>query len=145
MGTLSGSGNSQTYTPNANYNGSDSFTFRTNDGSVSSNTATVTITVTSSNDAPELTTIGNISLGEDADDQIIELTASDLDGDALTYAITNSNTDLATATIEGNKLTLDLQPDQNGSSSFTVTVNDPNGSSDSQTFSLTVSAVNDAP
>ena len=105
----------------------------------------MTITVSSSNDAPQLTTIGNISLGEDADDQTIELSSSDSDGDALTYAVTNSNTDLATATIEGNKLTLGLLPDQNGSSSFTVTVNDPNGSSDSQTFSLTVSAVNDAP
>ena len=144
-GSLSGSGNSRTYTPNASYNGSDSFTFRTNDGIVNSSTATVTITVSSSNDAPQLTTIGNISLGEDADDQTIELSSSDSDGDALTYAVTNSNTDLATATIEGNKLTLGLLPDQNGSSSFTVTVNDPNGSSDSQTFSLTVSAVNDAP
>ncbi len=145
QGTLTGSGKNQTYTPNANYNGNDSFTFRTNDGSVSSSLATVTIKVTSVNDVPELTTIGNISLGEDADNQTIELAARDLDGDTLTYSTTNSNTDLVTASVVENKLTLDLQPDQNGSASLIVKVEDPNGGSDSQTFTLTVSSVNDAP
>ncbi|MDP6599538.1 MAG: Ig-like domain-containing protein, partial [Candidatus Poribacteria bacterium] len=145
-GALSGTTPNMTYTPNANYNGTDSFTFDTGDGSGAySQKGIVTVNVSSINDIPELSPLGNISLGEDADDQTIELTASDSDGDALTYAITNSNTDLVTATIEGNKLTLGLQSDQNGSGSFTVTVKDQNGGSDSQTFSLTVSAVNDAP
>jgi len=144
-GILSGIVPNLTYTPKANYSGTDSFTFNINDGTTYSQNEIVTINVSNINDVPTLSFIGNISLGEDADDQIIELSASDSDGDVLTYTITNSNADLVTTIIHGNKLTLDLQPNQNGSSAITVTVNDSNGSSSNQTFSLEVSAVDDAP
>jgi len=144
-GNLTGSGKSQTYTPNSHFNGTDSFTFKTRDSSTTSSIATVNINVSSINDVPELSPIGNISLGEDAENQTIELIGQDADGDDLTYAITNTNTDLVTATLENNKLILDLQPDQNGSSSLTVTITDPNQESASQTFNLTVSPVADAP
>ena len=144
-GSLTGSGKSQTYTPNSHFNGTDSFTFKTRDSSTTSSIATVNINVSSINDVPELSPMGNISLGEDAENHTIELTGQDADGDDLTYTVTNTNTDLVTATLENNKLTLDLQPDQNGSSSLSITVTDPNQESASQSFNLTVSPVADAP
>ena len=41
-GTVTGTAPTVTYTPALNYNGADSFTFKANDGSLDSNTATVT-------------------------------------------------------------------------------------------------------
>ncbi len=71
------------YTPNANFYGTDSFTFTTFDGTDTSTEATVTITVANVNDAPvanaaTATTPTNVDLNG-------TLTASDLDGDTLTY------------------------------------------------------------
>src|SRR5207237_477173 len=74
-----------TYTPAANYNGADSFTYKANDGALNSNVATVSITVTAVNDAP----VANAQSATTAEDtaKAITLTASDVDGDALTYSI----------------------------------------------------------
>jgi serine protease len=84
-GVLTGTAPTLTYTPNADYNGADSFAFKANDGTANSNIATVNITVNPVNDLPV------------ADDQLvtteentpvaITLTATDPDGDTLTYSI----------------------------------------------------------
>ena len=42
-------------------------------------------------------------------------------------------------------LTFTVQQDQNGPADITVTVDDNNGGTDSETFTLTVAAVNDPP
>src|SRR5207245_169168 len=84
-GTLSGTAPALTYTPAANYNGPDSFTFKANDGTVDSSAATVSLTVTAVNDAP----VANAQAVTTAEDtaKAITLTASDVDGDTLTYAL----------------------------------------------------------
>jgi serine protease len=84
-GTVALLDNMATYTPATNYNGADSFTFKANDGTVDSNTATVSITVTPVNDAPvasdqSTTTPENTSVD-------VTLSATDVDGDSLTYSI----------------------------------------------------------
>src|SRR5207253_8129484 len=84
-GALSGTAPNLTYTPAANYNGADSFTFKANDGTVDSSAATVSITITAVNDAP----VANdqaVTTNEDTAKAIV-LTASDVDGDPLTYRI----------------------------------------------------------
>ncbi len=83
-----------TYTPDANFNGSDSFTYAVSDGRGGSATATVSITVNAVNDAPS---VGDASFqvsDSAADDEVVgQVSASDLDGDALTYAIIAGNED----------------------------------------------------
>ncbi len=89
-GTLTGTLPNVTYRPAANYNGPDSFKFRASDGSLVSNTATVSITVAPVNDAPvalaaRYSTPRNIAITRQAG-------ATDVDGNALTYAITTQPT-----------------------------------------------------
>src|SRR5205823_5272119 len=84
-GTLSGVAPNLTYTPAANYNGADSFTFKANDGTVDSSAATVSLTVTAVNDAP-VANAQTVTTAEDTAKAIV-LTATDVDGDPLTYAI----------------------------------------------------------
>jgi hypothetical protein len=77
------SGSVATYTPSQDFNGSDSFTFTANDGELSDE-ATVTILITAINDAPVLTTIGDQA---SYSGETIELSATDVDGDNLTYTV----------------------------------------------------------
>src|SRR5205814_7626912 len=84
-GTLSGTAPALTYTPAANYNGPDSFTFKANDGSLDSNIATVTITIAAVNDAP-VAVDQAVTTDEDTA-KAITLSATDVEGSPLTYAI----------------------------------------------------------
>src|SRR5207244_7790085 len=89
-GTLSGVAPTVTYTPAANYNGPDSFTFKANDGTVDSAIATVAVTVTPVNDAP-VATAQSVTTNQDTA-KAISLTASDVDGDTLTYVVVTAPT-----------------------------------------------------
>ena len=84
-----------TYTANADYNGADSFTYTVTDAQGRTSTATVSLTIESVNDAPVITTQDiTLTLAEDAETGLIgQVNASDIDGDTLTYAITNGNND----------------------------------------------------
>src|SRR6185436_10778243 len=71
------------YTPVSNYHGSDSFTYRASDGSLTSALATVSLTVNSVNDKP---VAASQSLATPPGTPLsIGLSATDVDGDALTY------------------------------------------------------------
>ena len=141
-GVLSGTAPNLTYTPNANFNGPDSFTFRANDGSADSNVATFSITVAPVNDAP-VATNGSASTNEDV---AVAATASatDVDGDALTYTIVTGPTN---GTLSGTGPNWTYTPAANyfGPDSFTFTATDGTATSNTATFSLTVVSVNDAP
>ncbi|MCP4378657.1 MAG: tandem-95 repeat protein, partial [bacterium] len=141
-GSLSGTAPDLTYTPNVNFHGSDSFTYRSNDGLLDSAPATVSITVNAANDAPT------------ADDQIkttaedtavaITLTGSDLEGDALTFAVASGP---GNGTLSGISPNLSYTPNANfhGSDSFTYIANDGLLDSAPATVNITVTPVNDAP
>jgi uncharacterized delta-60 repeat protein len=132
-----------TYTPAANYNGPDSFTFKANDGTVDSNIATVSITVNAVNDAP---VADAKSLGTDEDTAItVTPTGSDVEGDALTFAIVTAPTH-GSVTVNGDgSFTYTPAANYNGSDSFTYKANDGTADSASATVSITVNAVDDAP
>jgi len=129
------------YTPAANYNGPDSFTYKVNDGSGDSNVATVSIAVSKVNDAPSANN-QNVVTDEDIEKAIV-LTASDVDGDPLTYTIGVP----AHGTLSGAAPNLTYKPaaNYNGPDSFTFKVNDGTADSNVATVSITVNAVNDAP
>ncbi len=141
-GNLSGDLPNGIYKPNLNYFGPDGFQFRVYDGRVQSPVATVTITVLPVNDPP---VAYPQSLTVDEDTPLpIALTASDVDGDALTYSITSPP---AHGTLTGTPPNFIYLAATNhfGPDSFTFKVNDGQLDSTPATVSLTVLPVNDAP
>ena len=94
------------------------------------------------NSAPEMGTISAKTLNEDGTLNVT-LSATDADGDSLTYSITSATTELG-ASISGSTLTIAPQANYNGAGSITVQVSDGD-LSDSTSFNVTVDAVNDAP
>jgi len=141
-GTLSGSVPVLTYTPTENYHGTDAFTFKVSDGQVDSNVATVSITVTPVNDPP----VANLQAVTTAEDTSvgITLTASDVDGDTLTYVIVSGP---AHGTLSGSVPVLTYTPTENyhGTDAFTFKVSDGQVDSNVATVSITITPVNDPP
>ena len=133
------------YTPEKDYNGSDTFTYTATDskGGVSDK-ATVSITVTPVNDAPTSSSSSD-NLDEDALTTFY-LSGEDIDGDTLTYIITDS---VKNGTIELIDIfgLVKYIPDSNffGIDSVKFKVNDGILDSDTSTFTLTINSVYDLP
>ncbi|MGR3362944.1 MAG: Ig-like domain-containing protein, partial [Maritimibacter harenae] len=134
-----------TYTPSGDFNGTDSFTYTVTDGNGASDSGTITVTVAPVNDAPEAT---DESVAGD-EDNVLTVTpafeATDVDGDDVSIlSVTNG----AHGTVEiGPNGELRYTPDANffGSDSFTYTVTDGAGATDTGSVDVSVAAVNDAP
>jgi len=134
-GLLSGNAPDITYTPDENYNGSDSFTFKVNDGIVDSDLATISITVDPINDSP-VAYDQAISTTMDTSVEII-LSASDVDGDELSYTVgVPSNGGLSG---QAPNLTYTPNDSFSGEDSFTFKVNDGTVDSNTTMVSITVS------
>lgn len=157
------SGESIVWTPAANANGTlAAFTVKAYDGALDSGTPVqVNVVVTAINDAPTLSAISNPSaINEDASVQTVNLTGIGPGGgtyenaQTLTVTATSSNTSLIpnpTVSYSSPNATgsLSFTPvaDAFGTATITVTVNDGQAASNtsSQTFTVTVNAVNDPP
>lgn len=141
-GALSGTGASRTYTPTTGYTGSDSFTFTANDGTAASAAGTVSITVTAVNAAP-VAKAQSMTTAEDTA-KAVTLSATDADGDALTYSIV---TQPLHGSLSGTMPNLTYTPalNYNGTDSFTFRANDGQAYSNTATVSISITAVNDAP
>ncbi len=141
-GTLTGTPPNLSYTPQANYNGPDSFTFRARDGSTDSNLATVTLNITPVNDLP-VAAAQAVTTTEDTP-RTITLSATDADGDTLTYSIV---TPPANGTLTGTPPAVTYTPaaNFNGAASFTFKARDAVGDSNTATVSITVTGINDKP
>ncbi len=134
-----------TYTPDPNFSGTDSFTYTVDDGQGETDTATVTVQVDFVNDAP-VASDDTQSTNED-----VPLTFdprgndTDLDGDTLQITATSAPANgSVTINVDGT-LTYTPNADFNGSDSFTYTIEDGRGGSDTATVSVTVNPVNDPP
>ena len=136
-GSLSGTPPNLTYTPNPNANGTDSFSFRANDGMADSNTAIVSITINPVNDAPVAAT-RLIAASPGAPVGIV-LSASDADGDPLTFSIVGGPVQ---GDLSGSppNLTYLPKPDASGSDSFTFRASDGKAGSNTATVSINITA-----
>ena len=116
-----------TYTPYGNYNGFDSFGFKVVDGFGTNNdTGLVTINVTPVNDPPTATNVSANTTEDNATSVL--LVATDLDGDALTYAIASPPTKGVLGAVSDNSVSYTPNANENGVDTFTFTATDPSNS-----------------
>jgi len=152
-GSLKGTAPNLTYTPNPNFNGSDSFTFKVNDSAGDSVPATVSIMVSSVNDPP-VAIDDTATTQEDTPVVTIDVLANDTDVDNVgrylyldTFSVTAvSQGTNGSVTINPDN-TLSYSPNANfyGSDTFTYTISDNKGLTDTAKVNVTVKMVNDAP
>jgi len=141
-GGLSGSAPNLTYQPASDFNGTDSFTFLANDGQADSAPATFVVTVSPVNDDPVITsqpvTDGAIDVAYS-----YQATATDPDGDSLSYALDRAPQGMA---VDAGGLVLWTPGAQQGGVGHVVlTVQDGHGGSATQAFDLFVTNSNAGP
>ncbi len=134
-----------TYTPNADFNGEDTFSYTLSDLQGGTDTATVTVTVNAINDPP----VANDDTATTDEDNavVIEVLANDTDSDGGTLSI-ESTTAAANGTVVVNAdgtITYTPNADFNGEDTFSYTLSDLQGGTDTATVTVTVNAVNDPP
>jgi len=134
-----------TFTPDQDFNGPTTIEYTVSDGNGGTDTATVTIDVTPVNDDP---VGGDDSATTDEDTPvIIDVLSNDTDVDGDTLEVTEVG-DPSNGTAEINPdgtITYTPDPDYNGPDSFTYTVSDGNGGTDTATVTIDVTPVNDDP
>jgi hypothetical protein len=139
--------------PKPDQNGQAIIVFEASDRANNKVRNTLTVNVTPVNDAPRLAApLPNLNVLEDstiADTVLSPTFFFDPDvipnGDTLVFSVTNSNTDVVTATIVNGRLRLVLVPDASGLAIITVKVVDGTGNTLEDSFDLAVAPVNDAP
>ncbi len=143
-GTVVNNGSNVSYAPNANFHGSDSFTYAVSDGHGGTDTATVSVTVSSINDSP-VAVDDAVSTNEDTP-ITIDVLANDMDVDGDTLTIT-SVTQGIHGTVVNNGSNVGYTPTANfhGPDSFTYTISDGHGGTDTATVTVMVVSANDPP
>ncbi len=142
-----------TYTLAADANGTATIQYHLHDNGGTANgganitsSASFTINVTAVNDAPVMTqgTSATTSGFEDTV-QIVNLSATDVEGDSFTWSITSQGA-IGTASVNsGGSVTYTPNENANGNDSLVVQVSDNNGGTDFITVNVTITPVNDAP
>lgn len=158
--TITGTGATRTLSaqPVDNGYGTSTITVTVTDDGNASSSAQFLLTVASINDLPAISDISNQTITEDAVGGTgpLSFTIGDVETaiSSLVVTATSSNTSLvpnnaANLVLAGTgstrTLTVFPAPDANGTSTITVTVTDTDGGQRSDTFLLTVTAVNDPP
>lgn len=135
--------------PDTNWNGSEDITFTATDPEGASVSLTANFTIESVNDLPVLRKIPDQTIQEKARFNAIPLADLLSDSDHPNSQIklsVSGNRDLKVSIDRGLLATI-VQPNKywNGSERITITATDPEGGKASQSFTLTVQSVNDAP
>jgi len=145
FGTASIVGGQIEFTPPAGFDGTATFSYTIEDCSGNTDTALVEITVLPGN-GPPVANDESVTAEEDTP-LPITVTATDLDGDALTYTILTGPTH---GTISGfdpatGEMTYTPDADYHGPDSFTFEACDPEGLCDTGAVTITVEPVDDPP
>jgi type IV pilus assembly protein PilY1 len=143
---------SLTFTQLANQNGAATITVQAQDLAGSTVTISFTVNASATNDAPFLipgSEFPDVTVDEDAVIPTLEVLArfDDLDltepTDTLSLVMNNSNPALVTLTPNGSGVDLTLAPNQFGSATIELGVEDLAGAQATDTFLLTVNSAND--
>jgi uncharacterized delta-60 repeat protein len=145
-GAVTQVGNHLRYTPAGNFNGADSFLYALSDGNGGTDMALVNVTVNAVNDDPTANLDAAV-VDEDAQ-ALIDVLANDSSGpEAGEILAVQSFTQGAHGAVAmaGGRLRYTPHANFFGADSFTYTVSDGNGGSDSAIVNVTINPVNDAP
>ena len=147
--TITGGGTGLGYTPAADFAGTETVTYTVRDTDGLSDSATVTLTVNNLNDAP-VAVDDTAGVTEDSTDNVLDLLANDTDvdaGDTLRITALGTLSDGGTASIDGGGARVLYSPaaDFAGTETFTYTIADDAGVTDSGSVTVMVSNENDAP
>ncbi len=142
------------YSPDQNFNGAASFTYQVCDNGTTNSapdskcaTGTVNVTVAAINDNPDAVD-DTPTIAEDSGANTINVRGNDVDvdGDTLTVtAVTQGAHGSVAITNSGADVSYTPAANFFGTDSFTYTVSDGHGGSDTATVNITVTNVNDAP
>jgi cysteine-rich repeat protein len=124
------------YTPAANYNGTDSFRYTIIDGHGGQATAQVAVAINPVNDPPVAVT-GTLGTFDDTP-ATATLAGTDVDGDALTFAIATQPAHGTLGAVVGNRVTYTPAAGYVGPDAFTFTAFDGHASSAPATIQVTV-------
>ena len=140
-GTVVNNGSDVTYTPDSGYFGSDSFSYTVSDGNGGSDTATVNVTVNEVNQDP-IAVNDSASTNEDTP-TVIDVLANDSDPDTGDTLSVFDIVQPTHGTVVNNGSDVTYTPDSGyfGSDSFSYTVSDGNGGSDTATVNVTVNEI----
>ena len=146
------------YTGGSNYNGADSFTYTLEDAALSSPTGTMSITVSAVNDAPVAGDTSDQTVYEDVAFSFQTTQSTDVDGDTMTITCVETGGDMPAFLSEtadsGGQATLGGTPtaaaltlaDSDSDNTYAMTCTTSDGAATAtDTFIITVTAVNDAP
>jgi hypothetical protein len=131
-------------------------TWQATDADGNTTTISFTVTVITTNALPEMNAIADVVVDEDAPSVLVDLTGIshgiDCEVQELTISAETDNEALVTMLTvnytSGNPtgtLAIGIAPDMSGTAEITVTVEDSEGGMVTETFTLTVNPVNDAP
>jgi hypothetical protein len=137
------SGNGVTYRPKPDFSGIDYFTVSVCDAAGACTGKTVSVTVSPVNDLPKVTIAASTGLEDTA--TTIPVDASDVDGDVVTGVITTAPGGGTAVVNAAGDIVYTPGPDFFGSDSFTYQGCDPAGGCVTQTVSIYISPVPDAP
>ena len=146
-GTLSGTEPNLVYTPEENFSGIDSFSFKVNDGVFDSNTAFISLAIMPINDSP-VAEDDTIEIEEDTSMISINVLENDtdIDSDELTV-LKADGSQSGSILISSDNRTIVYTPTKNfsGMDTFTYTVSDSKGGTDTGTVRVKVIGINDLP
>jgi len=134
-----------TVTPGSDDAGTYSVTITVSDGNGGSDSVTFDVIVEDVNTAPVLDAISDLSMTEN-ETQAISLSATDAEGDTLTYGL--SGTPPGFVTFNGSSSpSITVSPGFSDAGTYEIVayVSDPSGESDTKTFNLVVSEANQDP
>ena len=145
-GTLEGSEPNLIYTPDKDFNGSDKIEFCVNDGVFDSNTAVFSILVTPLNDKP-IAKDDEMEIQEDSAPVTIDVLQNDLDPDNDPLTVLNAAEASQGTTLINTDSRVTYTPNKNfsGTDTFTYTISDGEGGTDTAKVHIKIAKVNDAP
>lgn len=139
-----GPGGTVRYTPDLNHTGADSFTYVIEDATGLTATGEVAVTVLPLSDSP-LAADDLVTTDEDVE-VLVAVLDNDIHPDGIGLALDSVGSATSGSTsVDGDQVLYVPDLDFHGTDSFTYTVVDPLGETDSATVTLTVSSVADAP
>ena len=144
-GTSSTNGAFVFYTPSPNYHGSDAFVYSISDGNGGTDSAAITVSVSAINDAPNAVD-DTATVAEDSSNNQINvlLNDNDIDGDTL-MIVSVTQPSHGSTTFSSTQVSYTPFLNFYGPDSFTYSISDSHGGTDTAMVSILITGVNDPP